>query len=343
MNRLYTITEPMVRNRHWANLYNTGIRHEAATRKEELTDLTDGSALPHGGGVVIVNAVSRRWTSHFLEEARQVGLRPLVLAPIERGLGVSSICLDFLGTYSGLCQRLGVQPGRLAFVGAVMTSFNDEEKLHAFFGWGGRGSHVFINQGHLADTFARFAASLDTYDGVLCTNDVVMLALMRFLGQRGERLRFAAVSNTVVAAESARDDRVILADFDCMTIGRQAVRLAGYMARSFSLREIHERIKSNIQQNELPPCQTAAPVNFYSDRILDDIFRFECMLASCDALDRRILEGLQARTPYFRIAAELHVSESTVKYRLRRMRDLSGFDSFRDWKDWVMNERFGMG
>ena len=72
--------------------------------------------------------------------------------------------------------------------------------------------------------------------------------------------------------------------------------------------------------------ETPLAVNFYSDPDVIDILQLEDLLSRCDDIDLSILRGIASQSKYIDLAERLHISENTVKYRLRKMLTQSGLD-----------------
>ena len=60
-------------------------------------------------------------------------------------------------------------------------------------------------------------------------------------------------------------------------------------------------------------------VDFYDDPVIREIFRVEELLASCDELDRGILDGILHGETYPSIAERLYTSENVISYRIKKM------------------------
>jgi DNA-binding CsgD family transcriptional regulator len=67
--------------------------------------------------------------------------------------------------------------------------------------------------------------------------------------------------------------------------------------------------------------------DLFADMHLTDYMLAEKILADCDALDIEILRGLNAGMRNADVAEMLHTSESTVKYRVKRLLNLGSFAS----------------
>ena len=82
-------------------------------------------------------------------------------------------------------------------------------------------------------------------------------------------------------------------------------------------------------ENVTPPPKNATRDKFdlFADAPLNDMMLAEKILAECDALDIEIMRGIYEGMKNADIAEMLHASESTVKYRVKRMINLGSFAS----------------
>ena len=60
-------------------------------------------------------------------------------------------------------------------------------------------------------------------------------------------------------------------------------------------------------------------MNFYQDPQVPEVFRLKALLSSMDNLDFDILSELLLGKRYVDISDALHTTDSTIKYRLKRM------------------------
>ena len=126
----YMTTEPMVQDRHWANSYMKGAMQEVASLKGRLLILPLAKIRGEKEDIVIVNSVSEKWTTQCVRGLLARGMRPVVLAPVSNISGVSTVSFDFYGAYRMLIGKLMAMGARsLCFIGAVITSYNDREKI----------------------------------------------------------------------------------------------------------------------------------------------------------------------------------------------------------------------
>ena len=74
-----------------------------------------------------------------------------------------------------------------------------------------------------------------------------------------------------------------------------------------------------LQHNITAHAPVDTPSRFHSDPSISRIFLAEKIVSACDAIDIDILKLIIKGYRYFDIAEILHVSESTIKYRLKRL------------------------
>lgn len=80
---------------------------------------------------------------------------------------------------------------------------------------------------------------------------------------------------------------------------------------------------------------TAEAEDFYEDKEIETVFRLENLISHCLKEDFRILRGIMTEKSYSEIASECYIAENTLKYRLKRMFDLSGCENRRELMDLV--------
>ncbi|MCI8360951.1 MAG: substrate-binding domain-containing protein [Clostridiales bacterium] len=349
----YALIEPLVRDKYWSSQYTEGIKQEISRAKGSYKEITfdDLEAIRAAGlrghtrSVVLCNCISLNWISDCLARMESMGLHPLLLTPIGRSnpAFVSSISFDFYGVFYNLCHYLNeTGHGHIALFGLNPSSANDVVKQAAFSRYyeaagGDGGRHIFWNKGAMEDCCAAFYREIQSYNAVICANDILAVGLIRFLKQRGVRvpedLYIAAMGNTSLS--ELISPRITVAKFDCYAIGQHAARLYRFLSKNPHMSSVTANVSGQIIAREstggVPPVFTApkpveksAYINFYADDDVRNIFSLEELFQRSDELDRHIIHGLLCERSYPDLAASLFVSESTVKYRVRKMIEAAG-------------------
>lgn len=349
--QVFTVTEPLVQGRYWSSGYADGIRQETAKIKgqcieADLDTLERIAAEIRAGGirpVTIVNCITTQWTQECLARLTRAGIHPLLLTPFgrERGGAFSTVSLDFYSTFFSLFRYLEhAGRSRIALLALNPDSINDTVKRQAFADFQHispeQDKHIFWNRGSLLECCRRFFAQRHQYDAVVCTNDVVAIKLIEFLNSNGVRVPedcwVAAMGNTLTG--NFINPGITVAEMDCPAIGRQAVRLYGFIQKNPALSSLRAVtpgriiVRSSTANFPLPPYAPGAeplpngrdtPMDFYADQDVADIFRLETLFRNCGEVDRQILTRLLCGKTYAATAEEVFLSERAVKYRIRRM------------------------
>ena len=349
----YALIEPLVRNKYWSSQYTEGIKQEISRAKGRYKEITfdDLEAIHaadmrgHTRSVVLVNCISLNWISDCLARMENMSIHPLLLTPIGRAnpACVSSISFDFYGVFYNLCHYLnGTGHGNIALFGLNPSSANDVVKQAAFSRYyeaagGDGGRHIFWNNGTLEDCCVAFYQKIQAYNAVICANDILAVKLIRFLKQRGVKvpddLYIAAMGNTSLS--ELITPRITVARFDCHAIGQHAARLYRFLTKNPDMSSVTAHVSGQIIAREstgqIPPVfaapksvEKSAYINFYADDDVRNIFSLEELFQKSDELDRHIIHGLLCERSYSDLAASLFVSESTVKYRVRKMTEAAG-------------------
>ena len=338
----YMTTEPMVQDRHWANLYMKGAMQEVASLKGKLLILPLAKIRGEKEDIVIVNSVSEKWTTQCVRSLLARGMRPAVLAPVSNISGISTVSFDFYGAYRmliGKLMRMGARS--LCFIGAVITSYNDREKIRAFTDCGLPIESVFVNEGDLSETFAAAAARLDEFDGILFPHDLIAYAFYRQYANKIKNRMLSGISNTDIA-DVKIGGNYIGVPMDCIEIGRQAVMLCSYLARNRGVGEMHVRVgKFGQYEGKNGVAAEGKVVNYYRDARVNELLKYQNMLSKMLPSDKDIIKAFLSDKTYTSIAFDCFISVPTVKYRLKRMSSLCGFSDMQAWKKWLREMEHG--
>lgn len=195
---------------------------------------------------------------------------------------------------------------------------------------------IYYNYGSISGCFARFAESRNDYNAVICANDVVALALMRFLKESGIRVP----EDIYVAAcggSSLLNTSITSVFADQYELGRQAVLTYAHLYKNPCAVALSVKVEAKLTvrastnfdpdpgKDLITTLDKQVPnVDFYDDPIIRSIFRLETLYLNCDELDRNILAGVLAGETYPSIAERLYTSENVISYRIKKMCTVTG-------------------
>ncbi|MDD4689879.1 MAG: LacI family DNA-binding transcriptional regulator [Eubacteriales bacterium] len=349
------IVEPLIKNAYWCNRYIDGIKDEIKRNKgtlieldfEQLNELIDYSNRQYLRPVLLVNCISRKWIYNCITRLNQLQIHPLLLAPYtyEPSTPISTVSFDFISVFYTLCQYMydsGHQ--RIALFGVNPDSSNDVTKKKSFLMFASdyeinnASDNIFCNKGCLEKCCTELFNRINEFNAVICSNDVVAVKLINFLKEHNveipDDLFVATMGNTVLSKSIMPD--ITICEFNCEQIGRQAVKLSGILAKNPEISSLTATVTGEIQPRKSTNFHPflnlfhqkenkikAENINFYSDEDVSKIFRMEQLISNCDEQDLCILYGLICGKHMNKLAAEIFVTENTVKYRIKKMQNLS--------------------
>lgn len=195
---------------------------------------------------------------------------------------------------------------------------------------------IYYNYGSIAGCFSRFAENYRDYNAVICSNDVVALALMRFLQEGGIRVP-EDLYVTACGGSSLANTTITSVFADQYELGRQAVLTYAHLYKNPCAVALTVKVTANLTvrastnfdpdpgEDLISTLDKQVPnIDFYDDPIIRSIFRVEELLLSCDELDRGILDGILGGETYPSIAERLYTSENVISYRIKKMCKITG-------------------
>lgn len=217
-------------------------------------------------------------------------------------------------------------------------SVSDESRMDSYLaalgGEDGR-RHVFFNSGSLENCFEQFMARAQQYDAVICANDFAAISLVRRLGLAGpgpagkaghRRLRRRA------AYPAVRQPYPVGAGELCRVRPGRGDPAGKSAQKPLSVPHHHDdplgfqpagrgprRPPRRAHRREKAPALPADPDIFYEDRELNDMMLLEKLLDGCEDPDYDIIRLLLRGEPYEKIAETCFLTESAIKYRVKKM------------------------
>ncbi len=355
MEGIFAVSEPAHESTYWYNLMRDAINARAAYRRRQVIFLGANQIdrIPAGASPVIVIGATGSWMEAQLGRIEARGLRGLLLSTGSRNIQIDTNMITLSSYYAAsYAVRYLYEAGRrrVAMIGCNVRSLNDGQKLlgmHAACNALGlpfdKTADVFrIGEGICACLDA-FAARCETYDAVVCANDVSGVALLRHeqLARRRrvpEDLHIVSFGNTRLAQLVQPSLTSITLDFrGCGTI---AVDTVLYLRKHPNIRSQCTEVMTQIivggstaffpardrydDTNDRFAPAPGAYTSFYKDPTTRNILHAEQFLGALDETDLRILLLLLRGEKTRAIPEALYISESAVKYRLRKMLKLSG-------------------
>lgn len=281
------------------------------------------------------------WVRAALAACNRMGIYPILLcnqAYHTFDADYSTVCSDVINSMRRLVELLrGRGHGRIALYGVNPQSVSDESRMDSYLaalgGEDGR-RHVFFNSGSLENCFEQFMARAQQYDAVICANDFAAISLVRRLGLRDpallERLAIAGCADARLT--QLYGSHILSVRVNFVEYGRAAVTLLENLRKNPYLSHIIMMIRWDFSlldgaaapapvahRREKAPALPADPDVFYEDRELNDMMLLEKLLDGCEDPDYDIIRLLLRGEPYEKIAETCFLTESAIKYRVKKM------------------------
>ncbi|MBO5203930.1 MAG: substrate-binding domain-containing protein [Clostridia bacterium] len=252
---------------------------------------------------------------------------------------------------------------RTALYGLFRNSFADKMKQRAFEekmrcrGIDNVGSLCFDNDNGLADCYDKFHSRISEFDSVICTNEIAANSLIKRLLADGIRVpeQLQIVSYGYTKLTDISNPSITTLKFDNCELGQQIVMAFRYLYNSspdtthLTIRisgKLIQRGSTRRQSDTASVSMTRADsldtvtLNFYDDEEVTAFSRIEKLLLACDDIDVKLLLGLLENMPYERISDGLHLSRSTVFYRIHRLEEAIDITSLNDFKEFLITHHF---
>ena len=247
---------------------------------------------------------------------------------------------------------------RTALYGCFEGSYADGLKQRAFDrimtlrGVPSPSATHFDNNGSLERCYLDFRQRATEFDSVICTNEIVANSLIKRLAEDGiTHLRLVSYGSTKLA-----DCTSTVLRFDNEQLAAQTVQAFRYLYNANNdSTYITVRVSGELVENRSSsaPADTSElsqishhahtdtpTLDFYSDQEVLALSKIEKLLEICDSIDLEMLSLVLRNVPYEQISDELHISRSTVFYRLRRIEDTLSVESLADMKRFLRSHHF---
>ena len=347
------VCQPGADATHWCALYLKGARAEAKRKGDTLALLSLDDALARfrteKPTCAAILSTSRAWTANAADTLSAVGVEPVIIGGASRDnyRHASYVYMDYReATYQLIEYLRRYERGRIALFAVSTDSATDMIKKDAFLSYDRcRERDVFYYTGAdglMNATCKKFLEVCRNYDAVICANDAGAVILMHQLTAAGVRIPEDLFLCTFgdMAISTCGSKSLTMARLNCPEIGKQTVAMCRLLTASENISGISTKIRCELIIGDttasLPIVEktlvtvhlpSAGAGGFHNDPSVSRIFQAEKILSACDAIDIDLLKLIIKGYRYFDTAEILHVSESTIKYRLKRIISISGFET----------------
>lgn len=313
------LVEPGYDHTHWAQMYLTGIREEAHRYNIDVETISQEQNISKA---IIVLGSSTPWLNACLARFDDCSISYVLAGAPPPGKLCSFSMPDYEKAIMLFSHIVRGKGGRKpALFASHPASAADTQKREAFE----RiciGGLITENQGDLLLSAHMLSRSIDEIEAVLCVNDVSAMILRRIL------LRYKQKPPIYTFGDQYLPDNELITVFkmDLIQAGRQALHIVRQLEKQPTFRQCTwipcESMKLQSAKDKMTTKDDSAAItamNFYQDPQVPEVFRLKALLSSMDSLDFDILSELLLCKRYVDISDTLHTTDSTIKYRLKRM------------------------
>lgn len=328
------LCETPFQNSVWCNEILSGLIHSLKKRRYTYKEIDDVNLLSTEDQAFVLGT-NPIWLSNAVILSNQKGITPIVFAPRSDDIAgqYHSVYTDLNKMISIVVQALYEQnKKRVALYGINPVSVSDILRMNSFKNATANSAPVFFNNGSLDTCFASFLPYGENFDAVICPNSPVAVSLAEKLNETNPELskKCTIISCTQNFLPEEFSKKILYIDTMYHTLGDLALMIydcakrktniscmticADFMidkALQFTPRKTTEKIFS---------ADTGA---FYQDNIANNYLNIDKLFQQSDKIDRQILIMLTENCSYSAIAERCFISESAVKYRMKKLMKLA--------------------
>ncbi len=340
--KINVLSEPHYRSTAWFRQTMDAIIKKAAALRYEVAETdTEKLIFSEERLMAIVIGTSNSWVTDTLRSLMLKNVHAIVVScqPEELFDNTSYVLIDHARAMNDMISLMrSVGRDRIALYGINSDSHSDRIKIRYLLDAGYPNSSIYcINGGSLVSCYNNFQKNITEYNAVICANDIAAVALVNHMISDGykipEEYFIIGFGNSLTGQMCKIPLTTISLDHE--ELGVQSVLLYSYLSKNTDNVTITVKVPCSLtvrKSAEFNPVSRkpdtifAADSSFYKDDELNGIMRIEKTLQACDKTDLNIIHGILNYQAYCTIAENAFISENSVKYRIKRLLSISGFD-----------------
>jgi len=294
-------------------------------------------------GIIMILGTTQSWIESVLSKLNPYECKIIIISnsPFDLRGNVSRVIFNREESMINAMKYIKMT-GRTAcaLFGFNPNSSSDVKRYKIFldncnqFGISTTEKDLYLNNGSVKNCFHELFGNLGNYNFIICANDPVAIYLMRNAVAGGYRIPddfyVLGFGNSIVSELITPSLSTIFLDY--YEIGRQAIDAYLYLLKHpeissmdvFIPCKIIPRRSTEYKEFSFSSETIYSPVFnsydlFFDDPDINEFFRLEQFFEHCDEIDMEIIKGLHEEVLYESLAQKLHISEYTLKYRLKKI------------------------
>ncbi len=318
---------------NWCKQILQGLKGELKKRRIEYKVIFEFENIAANDILFIIGS-DMRWISHAVKDANTIGNTPIIifnqLNHIVDGR-YHSVSSDISGSVCALVDWLKSRnKERICLYGVNPASASDISRSQSYMKTVA-GGKTFYNNGSLQKCFADFVESGESFDAVICTNDFAAISLAKNLMEYDkntlEDMDIISCSQSSISKYFPQYIKSI--NINLTSLGINAYQVARVSQRGENIAEISVTVKWDMEFNteSIIAYDTVFSENkdvFYEDLELVQMLKIDRLIEGSDELDKQIVGLLLKENTYSEIAEKCHISEQSVKYRVKHLTEGCG-------------------
>lgn len=342
---VYVLVEKQFAEYPWCQRTLRGIYEEGRRKRTGIRELASLEAADPGWHSVLLVGASGKWIDGMARQARDLGLYPVALSNRQTnasGSSISSVMMDIHSSMQLAVDYLhSLGRKNIAMYGVNPSASSDPWRARRFQELTGRSEHIFQLQPTMEETFRCFYSAIDQYDSVICASDYAAVSLVSRLREREypipEKLYIVGYGDMFLSRLSKPSITSISDDYE--DFGRAALSICSMAEKNDRISVINILLNSRLHIRQTtdnrpflpanhPAAEPQLPENqFFRDPEITELARLETLFNQCDETDFSLLQMLSQETSYATIAKQCFISETGVKYRVKKMQKLCGVNT----------------
>ena len=327
------LTEPAYSESMWCRALYGSLTERLRQKRIPFCEMYD--TVPVNSEAVFIIASDYNWIKATLTELNLAGIKPILIcnqAETILGCNYSCVCSDITGSMKYLLDNLKADgKTRVALYGVNTSSISDIGRVDGLFAQ--RNSiidsmRIFINNGSLENCYSEFSAESDDFDAVICFNDFAAVSLIRHLEADNKisiikKLKILSCSQTNIS--SCYRDKITSINMNLEQYGKAAVFILEKLKTHPYISQMTLNVSWSADPNKSPNPSSVRLENventdrIYSDKELNEMITAERILEIDSSTDKNVIVMLSAGKSLSDIAASCYLTESGVKYRIKRI------------------------
>ncbi len=289
---------------------------------------------------VFLIASDNAWTENVIRKLNHNSIQPILLCnqmDFLEGLNYSCVCSDVYGSMKSIFSSIkyhgkkspviyGLNKKSLSDTGTLKCAQNLSCEMDFPL-------KVFYNHGSLAECFEQFYSEIEYFDSAICVNDFAAVSLIKHLQDKNSALLEQLLIFSCAKSEiSELYPKIVSPRSNYEDYGKAAVYISEKIEKHHFISNMTIRIARMVDSaipdttQDIPFTETLTHTDeFYQDLEIAEMICVEKLLCRCDQTDREIIDMLCQKVTLDEICEKCFLSESTIKYRIRRILEDCGF------------------